>query len=151
MARRLITTNNHDNRTNNQRMMEEIQIESYVEGYFPEWRQVRVTINRFGKRTTTNRQFVVAFKGNQSNAPRDFVEDSIAYRFLVICKKGEEMLEPYAPIPDYASRSTMPIYEKMLVGEKISSLGPRGFRLILQSILIFCLQIIKTGVSLSSY
>ena len=74
-----------------------------VQGYYTEWRQVRVAINSYGKLATRNRQFVVAFKGTANTAPRGFVSLSEpAFAVLASKSNGEEMLEPYAPVPDYA-------------------------------------------------
>lgn len=73
-----------------------------IQGYFTEWRQVRIAINRFGKLAVRNRQFVVAFKGTMNDAPRGFVALSdAAYKVLSEIRGGEVMLEPYANVPDY--------------------------------------------------
>jgi hypothetical protein len=77
-----------------------------VIGYYTEWRQVRVAINRFGKLATRNRQFVVAFSGTKNTAPKGFIELSkAAYDVLAARTNGEECLEPYAPVPDYDERA----------------------------------------------
>jgi hypothetical protein len=54
--------------------------ESYpvVKGYFLEWRQVRIPINRFGKLATRNRQHIRVWEGPANLAPRGFVELSDA-------------------------------------------------------------------------
>jgi hypothetical protein len=72
-----------------------------VQGYYIEWRSVRVPINRFGKLVNRNRQFVVAFKGTKNTAPRDFVPLSEAAYVVLQARGGEEMLEPYTSVPDY--------------------------------------------------
>lgn len=77
-----------------------------VIGYYTEWRQVRVAINSYGKLATRNRQFVVAFKGTKNNAPKNFTTLSeTGYAILANRPGGEEMLEPYAPMPDYEQRA----------------------------------------------
>lgn len=76
-----------------------------VQGYCTEWRNVRVSINRFGKLADRNRQFVVAYKGTRSTAPHTFVPFSgRGYDWLVKIG-GEIMLEPYAPLPDLDERA----------------------------------------------
>jgi hypothetical protein len=73
-----------------------------VKGYYTEWREVRIAINRFGKLAHRNRQFVVAFEGTQENAPRNFVElNDLGFDYIKNVHKGEHMLEPYANVPDY--------------------------------------------------
>lgn len=47
-----------------------------VYGVIPEWREVRVPINRFGKLATRNRLFLVLWAGPKINAPRRFEEIS---------------------------------------------------------------------------
>jgi hypothetical protein len=80
-----------------------------VKGYFTEWRQQRVAINRFGKLATRNRQFVIAFEGTKNTAPRGFMPLSDAgYNELKNgYYKGCQMLEPYAPVPDYDAIAQM--------------------------------------------
>ncbi len=68
-----------------------------VKGYYTEWREVRIAINRFGKLATRNRQFVVPFVGNKSNAPRSFVQLSDSAFSLV----KETMLDPYTSPINY--------------------------------------------------
>jgi len=73
-----------------------------VQGYYTEWRNVRVAINRYGKLAQRNRQFAVAFKGTKNSAPRGFVPLSdAAFEILSVVRKGEDMIEPYAQVPDY--------------------------------------------------
>ena len=73
-----------------------------VQGYYTEWRSVRVAINRYGKLAQRSRQFVVAFKGTKNDAPVGFVPLSdAAFRIINVVHKGEEMIEPYASAPDY--------------------------------------------------
>lgn len=78
----------------------EVLAEEPVQGYFTEWRSVRIAINRFGKLATRNRQFIVPFSGNKSNAPRFFVPLT-KEGFDYLSKRGEDMLEPYTEAPDY--------------------------------------------------
>lgn len=95
-----------------EKQIEEIEIQIHndeldnqpVVGYYTEWREIRVSINRFGKLATRNRQFVIAFSGTKSTAPRGFVELTAAGHALLRSKRNcEEMLEPYATAPDYDS------------------------------------------------
>lgn len=73
-----------------------------VQGYYTEWRNVRVAINGYGKLAQRNRQFVVAFKGTKNSATRGFVPLSdAAFEILSVVRKGEDMIEPYASVPDY--------------------------------------------------
>ena len=73
-----------------------------LKGYYTAWREVRVKINSYGKLAIRNRQFVIAFEGTKNSAPRNFVELSdAAFEILKVIRGGEDMLEPYAPIPDY--------------------------------------------------
>lgn len=73
-----------------------------VQGYYTEWRNVRVAINSYGKLAQRNRQFAIAFKGTKNSAPRDFVALSeAAFEILSVVRKGEDMIEPYGNAPDY--------------------------------------------------
>lgn len=82
---------------------EELAAEPVV-GYYTEWRSIRIAINRFGKLATRNRQFVVPFSGNKSNAPRFFVPLT-KEGFEYLSKRGEDMLEPYTEAPDYDAKA----------------------------------------------
>jgi len=76
-----------------------------VQGYYTEWRNVRVSINRFGKMAERNRQFVVAYKGTKADAPRSFVPFSQEGYDWLLKNGGEIIIEPYAPLPDLNERA----------------------------------------------
>lgn len=79
-----------------------------VQGYYTEWRNVRVVINSYGKLAQRNRQFAVAFKGTKNSAPRGFVSLSdAAFEILNVVRKGEDMIEPYGSAPDYEGLAAM--------------------------------------------
>lgn len=71
-----------------------------VKGYFTEWRNVRVAINRFGKLADRNRQFVVPFEGTKDSAPRGFAELT-EKGFAYLKARGEVMLDAYEAVPDW--------------------------------------------------
>lgn len=75
-----------------------------VQGFTTEWRNVRVSINRFGKLADRNQQFIVPFKGTKANVPRTFVP-LIEETFNWLVAQGEIMLEPYAPLPNLDERA----------------------------------------------
>lgn len=75
-----------------------------VKGYYTEWRNVRVSINRFGKLADRNRQFVVPFEGTKDSAPRTFVELN-EKGFAYLKGRGEVMLDAYEAVPDYNERA----------------------------------------------
>lgn len=77
-----------------------------VRGYYTEWRNIRVSINRFGKLADRNRQFVVPFEGTKDSAPREFVPLSDK-AFAYLMARGEEMLEPYTEVPNYDERAEL--------------------------------------------
>lgn len=86
-----------------------------VHGYYTEWREVTVSINRFNKKAVRNRQFVVPFEGTKDSAPRGFVPLSEkGYAFLKA--RGEEMLEPYTPVPNYDDR--VALYEQIAADQR---------------------------------
>ncbi len=74
-----------------------------VKGYYLQWKNVRVAINRFGKLADRNRQFVIPFSGTKGNAPRGFMPLSEAgYSALVkMAKDGSYMLQPGDNAPDF--------------------------------------------------
>lgn len=75
--------------------------EKPFQGYYTEWREVRIPINRFGKLAVRNRQFAIAFKGTQNTAPKNFVTlNDLGYEYLASKKNSEYMLDPYE-IPDF--------------------------------------------------
>lgn len=71
-----------------------------IQGYYTEWREVRIPINRFGKLAVRNRQFVIPFSGTKNTAPRGFVPLTVA-GYEILKKNGETMLEPYSSPLDY--------------------------------------------------
>ena len=71
-----------------------------VKGYYLEWQEVRIPINRFGKLVTRNRQFIRVWEGKENFAPRGFVALSDA-EFEVAKTKVGKMVEPYTT-PDFS-------------------------------------------------
>ena len=45
-----------------------------VKGYYFQWKEVKVPINRFGKLAYRNRKFIMTYAGPQATAPSSFVE-----------------------------------------------------------------------------
>lgn len=103
LLRILCKDRNEVSKTTIEEVIKENELEAQpVNGYYTQWREVRVAINRFGKLAIRNRQFCVSFSGNKSNAPKGFIELSdLAYDFLKNYSKGDYMLEPYAEAPDF--------------------------------------------------
>jgi hypothetical protein len=72
-----------------------------VKGFYSEWREVRIAINRFGKLATKNRQFLIVKEIAKKDAPYKFTlmndEDFEAVKNYI---KSERMLEPYVEAAD---------------------------------------------------
>ncbi len=52
----------------------ELAAEPQVQGYYMEWKEVRVAINSYGKLATRKRQFIETYRGPKSQAPYGFIE-----------------------------------------------------------------------------
>lgn len=67
-----------------------------IHGVVPQWREVRVAINSYGKLATRNRLFLTLWSGPKINAPRKLEEITPGmYAFAMAnWKEGERMCEP---------------------------------------------------------
>jgi len=71
-----------------------IKEEKVVKGYYLKWEEVRISINRFGKLATRNRQHIRTYEGIESKSPKGFVELD-EEQFTVAKLREGEMIEPY--------------------------------------------------------
>ncbi len=100
---------------------EVIDLSETVKGYYTEWREVRIAINRYGKLATRNRQFVVICEIAKANAPRNFVQLSEKAYAFASQRNSEIMLEPFAEPIDY--EMAVDIAEQMEVRRALDALA----------------------------
>lgn len=75
--------------------------EEQVQGYFLQWREVRVAINRFGKLAERKRMFVVTYKGAKSQAHPRFIACNDAEFELALAAEAKETAYEYGNEPNF--------------------------------------------------
>lgn len=87
-----------DAAANAEQVIEDNTLLDTIYGVVPEWREVRVSINRYGKLATRNRLFLRLWKGTKIEAPRKLEEISEGmYRIAANrWQHGEKMCRPAA-------------------------------------------------------
>ena len=80
---------------------EKLSAEEQVQGYFLQWKEVRVAINRFGKLADRKRMFVVTYKGAKSKAHSRLIELTDAEFELALKAEENETAYEYGNEPNF--------------------------------------------------
>ena len=75
--------------------------EEQVQGYFMQWREVRVAINRFGKLATRKRMFVVTYKGAKSTAHSRLIQCNDAEFEMALNAQAKEIAYEFGCEPTF--------------------------------------------------
>jgi hypothetical protein len=75
--------------------------EEQVQGYYMRWKEVRVSINSYGKLATRKRQFVHTYKGAISKAPAGFVALNDSHFSQALEKEQKEAAYEYGQTPTF--------------------------------------------------
>jgi len=80
---------------------QELAAEEQVQGYYMQWREVRVAINRFGKLAERKRMFVVTYQGPKSIAPARLIACNDAEFALALEAATKETAYEYGNEPSF--------------------------------------------------
>lgn len=75
--------------------------EEQVQGYYLQWKEVRVAINRFGKLAERKRMFVTTFKGPKSKAHPRLIELTDAEMVAALDAEKKERAYEYGNEPNF--------------------------------------------------
>lgn len=80
-----------------------LESEKQIQGYYMNWKEVKVPINRFGKLAIRKRMFVVTYIGPKSKAPHRLIELNDTEIELAKAAESKEIAYEYGNEPNFKS------------------------------------------------